>query len=490
MAEFKKYLCDSGFKNTALWLKEFEKLGVTSKTDLEHLEGDTDSFLKLKEKANHLEKIILLKLLKIDIKKLEQDEKELKEEKNKDKKESDEMLKKLEEKRLKEKERRNEELQKQYDAVREEINVTPKSSDHTDLKELLIKHHENMKLSGQLQSRNSLSDSMLLQSVSGGQALHGVLKTEDTEDLLKDRDCLLKLPEDVSLTMLPHAETKRKEFSSIHQEGTFKKSVNVLGFGAGASCSFPVKAAKVSLGGGFSNRKENETTDQHCERETYSSTVNFSTIQIARYSFNNKDLKLSDSAHESLCCLLQLLERHGPHEVKVEKACREFFRTYGSHANKGPLSFGGSFWLTCSSSGFSEEDRHKVKNLQSFAISGDVGVSVADFGVSVGFNFEKTKAKYKETFSQNVVARTSLQMEVCGGPQEATNVSQWMDGIVANNSLWIITDRGGYEKLIPVWDIISKNHKELRELRNVLQSTWEKMSGLKAEEDYVSKFVQ
>ena len=518
--ELASFLRDNGLDNASFWIQQLKKLGVESKSSFQHLEEDMGSYSKLEKVAKYpVEKKALRKLLKIDQLELKMKEKEKEKKKEKKVKARDrkkkhkekaseksaqekqelcereekaqKILEKLDKARSEGKERHDKRVQKLEDDMRKALDISPESwiTKDQSLDTLIRKMEERHNASGHLQAREPLNERVLLQKVSGGRALQGVLLTKQSEDLLDDRSQLLEAPENVLITGASLSEDKIIQFSSEHEESSYKKTVNVLGHSVAVSASAPVYGSvTVSAGTSVSDRTEDEETHKQHQKETYSSTVKYSTIQVASYSFGNKDLKLSQDAKEELHGILQILSIEGATSTNAQAACERFFRTYGSHVNKGPLCFGGNFWWTCTSKGFSQSTTETVKKMQSEAISATAGVSFAGFGVSAEVNTDKIKASYQGKCSDDILASTRLQVKISGGPPEATDLPLWKSGLVANNSTWNLIDRG--KKLIAVWDIIKKNHeKDLGKVREILRNTWEKISGFKAEQELTDNLL-
>ena len=501
--DLSSYLQKNGLDNTVFWKKQLEeKLGVKSKAALDLIAGDMASYYELEKEAKFLvERRALQKILKVDKMGLKE-EKEKKTKKKAEKKEKAQeksaakkkelrkqeeevqaILKELEKARSEGKSRHDDRIQKLEGQIRAALNITPESwiSNDKSLDELVKNLEARQVVSAKVQAREPLDEGMLLQN---GRALNGVLLTKELADQLEDRSRLLEVPEKIVITGAAQAEDKILQFSSSHQEDLYKKTVDVLGHGIAVSSKIPYGGVSASVGVSKSDRNEDEKTHQTNTKEIYSSTAKYSTLQVASYSFENKDLKLSSDAKEELKEVLKRF-RIEKNSASVQEACKRFFVEYGSHVNKGPFRFGGSFWWTCSSKGFSREDTATVKNMQSEAISATAGISFAGFGVSTEVSMDKVKASYEGKCTKDTLASTSLQVKIDGGPPEVTDLSLWKSGLVANNSTWIVTNRG--KKLVAVWDIIRKNHeRELGEIRGVLRSTWEKMSGLKAEQELSS----
>ena len=478
-AELVSHLCDNNLDDTDFWISQLEILGIKSISSLQQKERDMKCLSKLEKVAKSKEdKIALRKLLKID--QLAQKKKDVK---TKGKEKTDQQKQDHEEKSQKKldiarsqgKESHDQRIQQLEDDMRKALGISPVSCLDTLINK--IKEHH-----GQLQTREALHDSMLLQKVSGGRALQGVLLTKRCEDLFDDRSQLLEAPENVLITGASLSENEIIHFSSEHEETRYKKIVDVLGHGIAMSAklNFPVYASVT-----VSN---NDTTGIQHDKETYSSTVKYSTLQVANYSFENNDLKLSNDAKEELNIILQILTTEGASSTNVQAACERFFRTYGSHVNKGPLSFGGNIRWTCTSKGFSQSTTETIKKMQNDVIHATAGISFAGFGVSTEVDFDKIKGSYQGKCSDDTLASTHLQVKISGGPPEATDVPLWKRGLVANNRTWTLIDRG--KKLMPVWDIIRKNHeKDLGKIREILQNNWEKISGLKAEQELTTNLL-
>ena len=383
-----------------------------------------------------------------------------------------------------EKGRNDERVQKLENQMRELLQISSETwitKDKT-LEELVTKlESRHDMINGQLQTRAFLSDSQLLQKVSGGRALQGILVTKNLLDQLQVRGRLLDVPESVTVGGASRSSDTIVQFSSTHDENNYKKTVDILGHSVAVSAKAGYGGISVGAGVSTSSRTEDENTTEHHFRETYSSTVKYFTMHVASYLFDFGDLKLSHDAIQDLKRALQFLRSEGINASNVQKACEDFFATYGSHVNRGPLQFGGNFWWTCSSRGFETSEKETVKKMQSKAISTSAEFSAFGCGVSTDVNIDKVKASYSGQCNSDTVANTRLEIRINGGPIEATDLSTWKSGLVANNSTWILTDRG--EKLVAVWDIIQRNYKDkLGELGQVLKITWERMTGCVAEQ--------
>ena len=494
--------------STEYWLPKFRAKGIVSKAALQHAQMDDDLYSSLDEFVKYdWERKALQSILKVESKnqkKLERESKEKAKAQKKQKEEEGELekkkqelvekkekamsiLKELEKARVEGKQRHDERVQKLEEEARSKLNISPESwvSRDKSLDELVdkLKAHHDM-LGGALQTRQKWSDAEVLEKASGGRALQGVLLTKNFEDQLTERSSfLLKAPENVSLGRASQSVDRIKQFSRKHQEDVYKKTVDVLGHGVAVSSTIPVYGSvAISAGMSESTKTEEEHMKENHSEELYCSTVKHSSVQLATYSFKNCDLKLSDDAIGELEKLARLI-RAG--SSSVQTACETFFKKYGSHVNKGPVYFGGTYWWTCSSAGFRIQDKTEVKNLQSQAVSISGGVSVMGFGASTEVNIEKIKGEYSGKCSDTTLAHTHLTVNVNGGPVEVSDLSAWKVGLVSYNSTWKLADRGN--RFIAVWDIIAMNYSdELGETIGVLRTAWEDMTGLIAEKDLQS----
>ena len=201
---------------------------------------------------------------------------------------------------------------------------------------------------------------------------------------------------------------------------------------------------------------------------------------MANYSFKSSDLKISADAKAELEAIYGIL-KSTPDSDNVQWACEQFFKKFGSHANRGPLSFGGTFKYKSWTGGFSREEEETVKHIQTNAVDVNAGASFGGFGVSTSVNVDEVKGNFSGSISKQTKASTFLEVTIHGGPPEAADIKSWNSGLVANNNTWVLIDRG--TKMEAVWDIINRNYRrELGDVAKVLR----RVTGLKAERDVMS----
>ena len=395
------------------------------------------------------------------------------------------LLKQLNDARSEGKDRHDKRVQEIESAILKEFQISPESwvSKDTSLEELIAKlESHNEKINTALQGREKLSEDMVLRQASGGRALRGIFHNKNIEEQIKDRATLLKPPEKVELGRVSHSQRVVQHFSTRKEEDFYKKSVDVLGGGVSVSGKAPVHGS-VAIGAGMahSNKSERHETFEEHGKYMFSSTVKHISVQLASFSFNNRDLRLSDDVVEELKQLNLLITTYGKEHQNVRQKCEWIFTTYGSHAFRGPLRFGGTYWLICTSEGFSHNKRREVEDLQTEAISASAGVTFMGFGVSTEINIDDIKKKYEGQSAGSTLGQSRLEVSVKGGPTAITSLPEWTAGLEANNSTWILISRG---QKVAIWDIIKMSHdSELKETGAVLKQCWEDITGLTAEQD-------
>ena len=482
---FSKALKNVGLKPT-YWLEIFAMLEIDSVEALEFIDETSDEYSELiKAARKSWEKKALNKLLKIENKKGEADE-SVREKVKQRLEKSNQTLQELRDLSEKGKQRHDARVQQIEKDVCEQFKISPESWISMDktLSELINKleaHYE--RINGVLQFRDGQSDSMVLRNASNGRALQGILLSNDLKVLIKDRLSLLKPPENVNFKHPSKSTIDTVEtFSMKTQEDTYKKSVDIFGWGVSVSGEAPVYGGvTVKAGVSASSKDKSETCVETDTKLTYSSTVKHSSQQLAAYTFENRDLQLSTDAVEALKKIKTITMSYGRDSSNVQLACEEFFHNYGSHVSKGPFHFGGIYWRTCYSRGFSEKEKDAVKELQSDALSAEAGLAFMGFGISSKVDITSVKSHYEGMCTQKTQANTYLQVSITGGPPEVTSFPEWKTGLAANKKTWSLTDRGTI--LVPVWEIIVMNYgKELNILVKVLKKCWERLTSLKAEQ--------
>ena len=467
------------------WSGVFEKqLGIKTPQALQYV-GDESYQLLLQFLRKPWEKKPLRKLLKMESEEAAYKEirEKQKEKLKKRQEESAEFLKTLKDLEKEGKDRHDKGVQEMEQGFRERLQI-PESvwlREDATLSQAIEKMesmHGN--ISGALKNRENESDALVITTASSGLALRGVLITPDPDDATKLKECLLRAPEDVKFDGPSHSQhDKIEQFSSKKKESEFSKNVKMLGYSASASAKAGFWGIGVEASSSYSNKDEKEETKEHHTEETYNSTVKYSIMPLASFSFKDDQLHLSQDA---VLHLKKIDTALGPdHLQSVDDKCQQFFHKFGSHALKGPLHFGGKYEWKSYTSGFKESEKHTVQALQSEAISASVSISYGNVaGGSASGNVSKMKGSFSGNYSEALTSQTFLEITVTGGPPEVTGLPDWKNGLVASNKTWYLIDRGA--EGVSVWDIIEMNHvsdfQNTPYLVKTLKQTWQKMNKL------------
>ena len=466
------------------WSEIFcRKLGVTSLPALELVGGE--SYSVLERFARYVwEKKGLRKLLDMDTEDnvLSNQRMEQKRKLQERQEMAKSLLQELNSLRSQGKERNDKNVQRIENFIREMWQIPHTSwisSDKTldELISLLNQSHEA--ISGELVCRADLSDKQLLKSASGGRALQGIFHTTDVAEQLKPRACLLRAPDTVQMLGTSHPQDDKIEHFTIKdEEDTFKRAVNMLGYSASVSAKV-LGFWSIEAGIAFNRKCAQEQTSEQHKQSTYFSTVKYSIMPLASYSFSDSDLHLSKPAIKDLKAIEHNIIVYKEGSDQVQKACRMFFQKFGSHANRGPLHFGGIYWWTCSSDAIASSETSIIKDLQSKAVDMHGGICAFALGSSINLDLSSIKGMYQGEHYQSALSKTKLQVSKSGGPQAISSLPEWKNGLMVSNSTWNLIDRG--TTLVPVWDIIMMDHNLInfqhpRNLSKQLSIVWNKMT--------------
>ena len=467
--------------DASYWTNVFKKeLGIQSPRALEYVGYESYEIL-VQFVRKPWEKKALRKLLKLESEEIsfEEQHKKRKEKLIKQQAESAEMLKSLKDLQVEGKDRQDKAVKELEKGIYERLQVPEDMWLHKDttLNETLKKMetiHAN--ISCTLKERD-MSEFSMIKSASSGLALRGILIPMDLFDFpAVSRQHILKVPE---VTQLDHPslspQVMEKKFSSTKKEDKFSKAIDNFSFSASASVKAGYGGVSAEVASSYSNRRDKETTEEHHKEETYSSTLTYSIMPLASFSFRDDQLRLSDDAVSHLQRMEKVL--NSIQSVQVE--CEAFFDKFGSHACRGPLHFGGIYKCKSYSSGFQESDRNEVQALQSDAVSASLGMSYGGVaGGSTSTNISNMKGNICKIFSEALRSQTFLEVTITGGPPEVTGLPDWKNGLVASNSTWYLIDRGTVQ--VPVWDIIQLNHEndfqDSSNLFKLLRQAWKNMN--------------
>ncbi|KAM6354950.1 interferon-induced very large GTPase 1-like [Podargus strigoides] len=331
----------------------------------------------------------------------------------------------------------------------------------------------------------NISDTEVLRRASGGLALQGIYRTSSLADVLAKRDQLIRVPDGFQLAGPEQGSLlERKEFSSSAEEATFTKSMEQLGFSISVSARAGFWGFNVEVDADYSRSSQSEHTHQSHSEQSYICTTKYQYIPLASCYFQKNQLCLSEAALRELQDIEHLLSitKEADRPNMLKSRCAGFFSRFGSHANQGPLHFGGIFWWKASTEGFRAEQREEMKRQATEALNCYVGASYSGFGVSVAVDVDVSKSSFQASLQgrDGKSAHTAVQLYVTntGGPSETDSLPQWKLGLVTNNTTWCVIDRGF--QLIPVWDIIQFNHssdfKSIHQMSSSLRAAYEALT--------------
>ena len=327
----------------------------------------------------------------------------------------------------------------------------------------------------------------VLSTASKGRALQGIFLSKELEDQIVDRAKLLKVPDSVQLMSTTHPQTIMvQQFNTKQDEEKFLNNLHLLGYSATVPSNtggywgvcIDTSLALDQASGRVTSAKQKQ------QDISYFSTVKYVSVPLASFAFSNSDLQLSKVALMDLKKAEGLLISNGIHSLVFQKACKTFFDTYGSHATQGPLHFGGSYTLKCSTRGFARSELLTLKPLQKDAVDMKFGVSCI-VGPNESSNSQVDITRVKEKYAGRCpkTNQTFMDINIQGGPPDHSTVPEWKTGLVASNRSWSLIDRG--TTLVPVWDIIQMNHskqfEQVGKLTEALRRSWEKLTNFTAQ---------
>ncbi|XP_078740387.1 LOW QUALITY PROTEIN: interferon-induced very large GTPase 1-like [Lampetra fluviatilis] len=311
-------------------------------------------------------------------------------------------------------------------------------------------------------SRHCRSDEEILRNASGGLALEGVYMSGKLEDTLEKRGKLLTIPQTIQFVDPVHTPmTQQHEFISFSEESVFEKGMKVMGFSSTVSeqgCVSTLSREPISMPNKSLNLKkmQNVQTDH-----SHISRTEYTYLPLASAHLQMAQIRLSDAALKELQNIENTLENTKADfkSAVLTSMIRNFFHLFGSHANEGPLEFGGIFWRKASAQGFSLDQQDEMKRLLSELLGSTIGAdcdsrTTTDTGAAM-----TTEPASSSSGQHGPVLTDMVKMTVTtiGGDPDVHDLPQWKAAVVSNNRTWSLIDRG--IRFIPVWDIVLSNHR-------------------------------
>uniref|UniRef100_A0A8C4TPK5 VLIG-type G domain-containing protein n=1 Tax=Erpetoichthys calabaricus TaxID=27687 RepID=A0A8C4TPK5_ERPCA len=423
--------------NPSYWMPKLkEKLGITSVQSLKYV--TRDDYQKMKYSCNHAwEEKALRNLFNLaERKQIFQDQWD------EDTKETNKSQK--------------EENKQKYPSQKSEEHETNTTMSEEDIHENVQEQTDSSKASSK--SNETELYKRILTSASDGLALKGIFKTENLKNYIEKREHLIRVPKSFIFTKLElQIICEQHEFSSYDSKWTFEQLMENMG--RSLVCSVKHFDSDLSLNPSLEWKNLKNMTAE-CK---YYCKMKYVYLPLASSSFCLKDLSLASAALTELQSIESYLTSVADKQLITEKI-QQFFTIFGSHANQGPLHFGGIFWWKASCEGFQTEEEEDVKRIVTETLNDN---TLEEF----------TKGGQNESLKDKVV----FSVLKTGGLPEANRLIQWKTVLTSNSHTWCVIDRG--LELIPVWDIILENHssdfKNPLELSNTLENVHKALTEVK-----------
>ena len=320
-----------------------------------------------------------------------------------------------------------------------------------------------------LQTKKDLSDSLVVQTVSSGLALRGIMVSRKIEDQLETRSQLIRAPMGIQLLRTSHPPYDKTETFTVKlQEEVFMKAVDKLGYSIttlteNGFCGFENENSET-----YSDFTVNHHGVKCDVQESYYSTVRLFSMPLASHYFRDSDLHLSAEALKDVQEIDALIAVRETTSSRLQSECKKFFHKFGTHVNRGPLNFGAIYWWKCSTTDNERSDLPTIKKLHQDVISLHVALSYNSIGTAFNVDYASIADKLESTYPKKLIHQTTLEVKISGGPSEVMSLPEWKNALVASNSTWSLIDRG--TTLVPVWKIIEMNHeKDLQKVSDIVQ---------------------
>lgn len=324
---------------------------------------------------------------------------------------------------------------------------------------------------------NHYTDEEVIRNSSGGLALEGIFHTKNSEDFFKKRETLLCVPEDFHLLYPAQSSCfSQKEFTSHEEETSFRKTIKKVGFSFGS-----LGLGYKGLGLGDYNRLSSTSTNSS-ENRTYICTTRYNYVPLASIYFAKNQLRLSPDAISELNEIEKLICMNPDTEILRNK-CEDFFQRFGSHANLGPIHFGGIFWWKASVESVHKNEIQEAKTSINQALNFFMNCGYADIAGNADISYTNTCGSADKSKETQLQKNIQVSVTKTGGPLEADSLPHWKAGLVTSNKSWSVIDRGF--QMTPIWKIIAANHKnEFKDsvkLSLCLMDSYKLLTGLDSE---------
>ena len=321
-----------------------------------------------------------------------------------------------------------------------------------------------------LEKREKLSDYVLFEKASHGCALQGIFLNHQIIDLITPRACLLQDSHfKITATLEQLSQPVTKHFSSKSEEQLYLECKRF--FGPDVDLKSPLYY------GGIEYNIETPTDVnefEHDEIVTYFSTIHCSIVPMATSFLNDENqFFLSNDAIHHLEIIKNTGKKYGVDSPNVLMECYNFFCKFGSHFSQGPITFGGIFWLKCSSSNFESTKLQEVQDLHTRILNEKQVLSALSLFSKVNIDSSILESPLLDDLPYGV----QLECGRVGGPAIRCN-NEWKVGLATNNDSWNVIGRG--PSLKSAWEIIAMNLEQTlgdtTELVDMLRQSWHRLT--------------
>ncbi|KAM4021971.1 interferon-induced very large GTPase 1-like isoform 1-T2 [Anomaloglossus baeobatrachus] len=384
------------------------------------------------------------------------------------------------------KDRHDKAVKQKEDDIRKALEIPSECSapPGKSLVDLLDQYEKQIKLIEEsFLRKENIKDEDILKYASGGLALEGIFQTKNIDDVFRKREPLLCVPKSLQLLGPEQSPVfQQKEFTSQIEESSFQKKVEKIGLSLSSSINFSFMGFSLKSSTDYSKNSESERTSQHSSKRTYICTTRYNYIPLASCYFTKDQLRLSEAALNGLEDIVKLIGIHSDEQI-VKKKCTEFFKRFGSHANLGPIHFGGIYWWKASMEGIELNQMNEAKRMSSEALNFYIGASFAGCGGDFGLSKTDLQASIDRSTMSKFQKDIQFFSTKTGGPSEVDSLIQWRSGLISSNKTWSVIDRG--IQLMPIWEIIVSNHRDqftdVMKLASCLCDSYTSSTGLTSE---------
>ena len=345
-------------------------------------------------------------------------------------------------------------------------------------------------------NRKSLSQSEVISNTS---ALSGKLFTNNVNDFVKERKAVLRTLSGIKFMSPRLTQTdETKEFQSHNQRDQFNKCLSTSGWGTAADITaagtYKYKEGGIGVGYGYENKQQEERENVANRSETYFSRITCSVMPTALWEPQHSDVSLSEDALTKL----RDIEKYMLVQRDFAKSeCESFLKKFGSHVYLGAIHLGGIYKLETNYQSNQNTELTLAKEMVQSKHSESVNASFSILGLiklGIQHSGHKEEGKADETgkFENIESSKVHTSESKVGGPQEVSTLPLWKQGLVSNNSTWVVVDGGKFcrDHYTPVWELVQRQSKDFSKSCDLVQfliETWENLSGMSTSKHDITK---